>query len=307
MTLQQLEYIVTLGKTRHFGQAAELCGVTQPTLSAMIRKLEEELNCTIFDRKAHPVVITPIGEEVLNQARVVVFHARQLVEHVAARKESLDGPLALALIPTVAPYLLPGFIPRFSTGYPGVALKIAEMRTESVIRELRLAGIDMAILATPLNEPDILEIPLYYEKFVAYVSPGAPMSGEEEIQLDQMPPELLWVLEEGHCLRNQVFNLCDRKTHRSTYEAGSIETLVRIVDRNGGYTVIPELHIQLLSDKQKANLRRIVRPEATREISLVIRRDYVRERLVNAVAGCIKQVVPDSMIDDRLKKFAIRL
>jgi len=307
MTLQQLEYAAALADTRHFGLAAERCGVTQPTLSAMLRKLEEELNCTLFDRSAHPLTPTPVGEMVIRQARVVLFHARQLHEQVAAQAGTLDGPLSLAMIPTVAPYLLPGFLPQFGAACPEVSLKVTEMRTASVILAFRQAALDMAILATPLNEPDLLEIPLYYEKFVGYVSPSAPHYSAREIRVEEMPAEQLWVLEEGHCLRNQVFNLCERPAHKSTYEAGSIETLVRIVDRNGGYTVIPELHTHLLDRKQQQNLRKIVRPVATREISLVIRRDYVRERLVNAVAQCVKEIIPDSMINPRLKKFAIRL
>jgi len=173
---------------------------------------------------------------------------------------------------------------------------------------VRIAEIDMAILSTPLDDPKILEVPLYYEKFVAYISPNEPIYERTELSATDMPLDRLWVLEEGHCLRNQIFNFCTDKTqHSSTYEAGSIDTLVKIVDVNGGYTVIPELHIELLSEKQKLNLRDIVKPEATREISVVIRHDFVREGILNAVAECIKQIIPAHMLDARLKKFAIRL
>ena len=307
MTIQQLEYIIALEQTRHFVRAAESCGITQSTLSAMIQKLEDELDCRIFDRTMHPVAPTVIGVHIIRQAQVILFNVRQLTENIQTQKGSMTGSLSLAIIPTVAPYLLPGFISIFRKNYPDISLKITEMHTQSIIQKLHLAELDMAILATPLEDLKLLEVPLFYEKFVAYISPGEPIYANKEISTTEMPLEHLWVLEEGHCLRNQVLNLCENKTHTSTYEAGSIDTLVKIVDLNGGYTIIPELHIELLSESKKLNLRSIVRPEATREISLVVRHDYVREGLMNAVAACIKQIIPSHMLDSRLKKFAIKL
>lgn len=307
MTLQQLEYIIALDKTRHFVRAAEMCGVTQPTLSAMIQKLEDELDCRIFDRSSHPIVPTEVGAMILQQAQVVMFNVHQLKENVLTQKGSVAGSLSLAIIPTVAPYLLPELITLFRRDYVDISLKISEMRTETIIEKLHSAEIDMAILSTPLDDPKILEVPLYYEKFVAYISPNEPLYLQDEVSTNDMQLDHLWVLEEGHCLRNQVFNFCKNKTHSAIYEAGSIDTLVKIVDRNGGYTVIPELHINLLTDLQKQHLRKIVRPEATREIALVIRHDYVREGLMNAVANSIKQIIPQHMLDARLKKFAIKL
>ncbi len=306
MTLQQLEYIIALEKTRHFVRAAELCNVTQPTLSAMIQKLEEELDCRIFDRSAHPVVPTEMGKMILKQAQVILFNVNQLKENITIAKGTLKGNLNLAMIPTVAPYLLPRFIDVFRKDYPDLSVKITEMRTDTIIDQLLGAKIDMAILSTPLENFQILEVPLYYEKFVAYIAPTESLFKFDEISVANMNPESLWVLEEGHCLRNQIFNFCDNRIHSSTYESGSIDTLVKIVDVNGGYTVIPELHIDLLSEHQKLNLRTIT-PEATREISLVIRQDYVREGFMNAVANTIKKIIPAHMLDARLKKFAIKL
>lgn len=308
MTLQQLEYILALDKTRHFVRAAEQCGVTQPTLSAMVQKLEDELDCKIFDRSAHPLVPTEVGQQILNQAQIVLFHVNQLKENLKIQKGTVDGDLSLAMIPTVAPYLLPGFIARMRDSFPGIHLKVTEMRTETIIQKLHTAEIDMAILSTPLDDPKILEVPLYYEKFVAYVSPEHPLYNAPEIASKDMPTDKLWVLEEGHCLRSQVFNFCNQTVHQSSvYEAGSIDTLVKIVDYNGGYTVIPELHIDLLSDVQKQNLRQLTQPEAIREIALIIRHDYVKEGLVNAVADSVKKIIPHHMLDSRLKKFAIKL
>ena len=308
MTLQQFEYILALDKTRHFVRAAELCGVTQPTLSAMVQKLEDEIDCKIFDRSRQPIEPTEIGKQILKQAQVIIYHVNQLKESVRNEKDSLSGTLNLAIIPTIAPYLLPQFIASFRTMYPNITLKVTELHTETIIEKLRVAEIDMAILSTPLDDQKILEVPLYYERFVAYISPREPIYERTELSASDMPLDRLWVLEEGHCLRNQVFNFCHEKpTHNSTYEAGSIDTLVKIVDINGGYTVIPELHIDLLSEKQKLNLREIVNPEANREISVVIRHDFVREGFLNAVADCVKQIIPAHMLDARLKKFAIRI
>lgn len=308
MTLQQLEYVLALEKTRHFVRAAEMCGVTQPTLSAMIQKLEDELDCKIFDRSRQPIEVTEIGNQIIRQAQVIIYQANQLKETVKNEKDTLSGSLNLAIIPTIAPYLLPQFISAFKKAHPTILLKVSEMHTSTIIEKLRVAEIDMAILSTPLDDPKILEVPLYYERFIAYISPNEPIYERTELSATDMPLDKLWVLEEGHCLRNQVFNFCnDKPIQNSTYEAGSIGTLVKIVDVNGGYTVIPELHIDLLAEEQRKNLREIVHPEATREISVVIRHDFVREGILNAVAECIKQIIPSHMLDSRLKKFAIRL
>jgi len=308
MTLQQLEYVLALDKTRHFVRAAELCGVSQPTLSAMVQKLEDEMDCKIFDRSRQPIEPTEIGKQIIQQAQVIVYQVNQLKESIRSEKESISGTLNLAIIPTIAPYLLPQFIAAFSKLYPDIALKVSELHTDTILEKLRIAEIDMAILSTPLQDPKILEVPMYYEKFVAYISPMEAIYERTELSANDMPLDKLWVLEEGHCLRNQVFNFCNKKQlHNTIYEAGSIDTLVKIVDVNGGYTIIPELHIELLSENQKLNLREIVNPEATREISVVIRHDFVREGILNAVAECVKQIIPVHMLDARLKKFSIKI
>ena len=308
MTLQQLEYVVTVDRIRHFAKAAEECSVTQPTLSMMIQKLEDELGVKIFDRTKHPVEPTRTGAEIIEKAKSILLHADKLREFVFSEKDGLECDLNLAVIPTVAPYLLPRFFPAFTSAYPDVRLQVSELRTSTIVESLIAGKIDAAILATPLNHPQILEIPLYYEKFVAYVSPENPLYNQTELTSVDLPLEDLWVLQEGHCLRNQIFNFCEDKTPRSyLYEAGSIDTLIRIVDTNGGYTVIPELHQDYLTEAQKTHLRPIVSPETVREISLIIHVDFIREKVLNAVAQTIKGLIPESMLDARLKKFAIRL
>jgi len=266
------------------------------------------MDCKIFDRSRQPIEPTEIGKQIIQQAQVIVYQVNQLKESIRSEKESISGTLNLAIIPTIAPYLLPQFIAAFSKLYPDIALKVSELHTDTIIEKLRIAEIDMAILSTPLQDPKILEVPMYYEKFVAYISPMEAIYERTELSANDMPLDKLWVLEEGHCLRNQVFNFCNKKQlHNTIYEAGSIDTLVKIVDINGGYTIIPELHIELLSENQKLNLREIVNPEATREISVVIRHDFVREGILNAVAECVKQIIPVHMLDARLKKFSIKI
>ncbi|NLA16026.1 MAG: hydrogen peroxide-inducible genes activator [Bacteroidales bacterium] len=309
MTLQQLQYIIALDRHRHFVKAAEECGVSQPTLSAMIARLEEELDLKIFDRTKQPVEPTPLGAEVIRQARIVLQQSSQLRELVQQGKENVETHFNLAVIPTVAPYIVPRFIEFFKKSYPKSEVSILEMRTDEITRNLKEATVDMGVLATPLLDPDLLEIPLYYEKFVAYVSPSDSNYKKNELPATELPLRHLWVLQEGHCLRDQVFNFCspDFPADKKIYEAGSIDNLVRIVDTNGGYTLIPQLHLPMLSKKQRSHIRPVISPPPVREISLVIYKDFYREKLLNAVADTIKQIIPTDMLDTRLKKFAIKL
>lgn len=307
MNLQQLEYIVAVNKHRQFVIAAEQCGVTQPTLSTMIQKLENELGISIFDRSKHPIEPTAVGKRIIGQAEATLREMRRIQELVQTETNSLAGSLKIGVIPTLAPYLIPEFIHRFRNNYAEVELTISEMRTASLIEALHKDELEMFIAATPLEQPAFLEIPLYYEKFVAYFSPDHPLR-DTHLSANKMPGDNLWVLQEGHCVREQIFNFCHAETsYNHTYEAGSIETLIRIVEKNGGYSVIPELHLDFLTDTQRQNVRQITCPPAVREISLVIKKDFIRERLINAVADTIKKVMPNHMLDERLKKFSIRL
>ncbi len=308
MTLQQLQYIISLDNNKHFLNAAEECGVTQPTLSTMIQKLEDELDVKLFDRSHQPLTTTEIGKEIISQAKIVLKHAEFLKEVIKNKRESLEGTLNLAIIPTIAPSLLPKFLIEFRKSYPKIDLQIQEMKTSDIVLNLNQSKIDMGILATPLEIDNLLEIPVYYEKFFAYISPKEELYKQEVLSANNMPLDNLWILQEGHCLRGQVFNFCiEKKESKSVYEAGSIDTLIKIIDENGGYTVIPELHLQFLNDIQLKNIRRIENPQGAREVSIVITNDFIRERLLNAVVDTVKSIVPDEMIDERLKKFAIRL
>lgn len=308
MTLQQLEYIVALEKYGHFQLAAEACGITQPTLSATIAKLEDELDTRIFDRSKHPIVPTDSGRKILVQARVVLFNSAQLKEMALSEREQGSGELVLGVIPTIAPYVLPKLIKDIHENSPRVSLRVTEARTGALVSALEKAEVDMALLVTPLDNAALLEVPVYYEKFVAYVSPSHPLYQNGSLQARSMRGDKLWVLRDEHCMSNQVLNLCHLSGEYATiYRAGSIDTLIKIVDENGGYTVIPELHVDLLNEQQRKNIRPIVNPDPVREVSLVIRRDYVREKLLNIVADGVRGIIPEHMVDSRLKKFAIKI
>ncbi len=307
MTIQQLEYIIALNKTRHFVAASKECGVTQPTLSMMIQKLETELDVSIFDRTKHPIEPTEIGLQIISQAETTIREFQKVKKVVTTETETLSGPLYLGVIPTLAPYLVPPFIKEFNKNYPDIQLIISEMTTETLIEALKKEDVDMFIAATPLEVEDFFEIPLYYEKFLAYFSKNHPLR-DVPLAANNLPQENLWILEEGHCLRDQIFNFCKSKIpYNHTFEAGSIDTLVRIVDTNGGYSVIPELHMDFLTENQQINIREIENPPAIREISIVIKNNFIKEKMINAVADTVKSIIPQHMLDERLKKYSIKL
>lgn len=308
MTLQQMEYIVAVDKYRHFAKAADSCGVSQSSLSALVQKLEFELDVTIFDRSKHPVRPTAMGREIIDRAKQLLFNAAQVKELVAARKGESIGKVSLGIVSTAAPYLLPKMFRYLSAMHPDIHLHVEEARVAAIIAQLERGDLDVALLATPLNNNSLLEIPLYREKLMAYVSPDTPIYSSAEIPTSLLPVDSVWVLREGYCPNSGVFPFCDNRTaRRAIYEAGSVETLIKIVDENGGYAIIPRLHVPLLNECQKANVRTLTDPEPTREISLVVHRNFVRQRLLNILADAIKTIIPADMLDERIKKFPIVL
>ena len=308
MTLQQMEYIVALDKYRHFVLAAEACGVTQPTLSAMIQKMEEELDVKIFSRDRKNITPTSIGEKIIRQAKIALNETQKIKEVVADESSNMNGNLRIGILPTIAPYLVPDFIYYFRKSYPNVNLFIDEKENRSLIQDLRFGNLDIAITTPPEAHANILEIPVYVEKFVAYFSETCSKA-RQMIVNGNLPPEQMWILKEGHCIPNGGINLCENKDiGNHIYEAGSIDTLIKIVDRNGGYTIIPELYISTLNEKQKENIQTLnVNPPAQRTVSILIKDDFIRERIVNAVLDTIKAIIPSHMMDERFKTLAIKL
>ncbi|MCL4106287.1 UNVERIFIED_CONTAM: hypothetical protein GTU68_061129 [Idotea baltica] len=295
-SLVQLEYIVALDTHRHFVNAAEHCSVTQPTLSMQIKKMEEVLGVVIFDRSKHPLIPTDAGIQIISQARQVLAEARKIPEIVTSYQDTIEGTLRLGIIPTLSPYLLPRFIGDFTTKYPLVDLHVHELTTNNVVQELQKDSLDAGLIITPLEQQGIVERPLFYEEILAYLSSDQhPSSGSAVTALDlQNGP--LWMLTEGNCFREQVFNICalQEKGERSqgfTFESGSLETLRRLVDAEGGATLLPELAATDIPERRKAQLHPIGPQRACREVSLVYSRAFSKQRLIGLLEDSIQKAV----------------
>ncbi|WP_205504172.1 MULTISPECIES: hydrogen peroxide-inducible genes activator [Hymenobacteraceae] len=299
MTLTQLEYLLAVDTYRHFATAAEKCFVTQPTLSMQLQKLEEELGVQLFDRSRVPVRPTEMGKDVIAQARVAVAEFKKIEELVKVQRDGISGELRIGVIPTLAPYLVPLFITSFIQKYPQVHVSIQEMVTETIVEKLKLELLDVGLLVTPLNDKSIFEVPLFYEAFVGYLHPAHPLSVLEEITAEAIDPAELWLLNDGHCFRSQVLQLCNRaKTTRNVhldYESGSLETLKRIVETQSGMTLLPELSVQELSDEKKAMVRPFADPQPLREVSLVVHRSFLKKKLIESLRDEIITHLPDGL------------
>ena len=307
MTLQQLRYIVAIDDYRHFGKAAEACGLTQSTLSLMVKKLEEELDTRIFDREAHPIAPTAMGRRIIDQAKVALFNVEQITEMTLSEKAALSGPLRIALISTTSPVLIPGLFKYIGEQHPSLSLQTEEMLTETIKDKLRKAEVDMGILAGPVREPDLLEIPLYHERFLAYVSPGNPAYARESIQLKTIFEQPVWIIRDGLRLLDPTELENGDVTYDRFFEGGRIGILIQVVNDNGGLTIIPETHTGFILYSMQHCLRPIVDPEPGRTISLVIRSDYIHEAKLNAVVDAVKQIIPGEMLDNVLRKGPLTL
>lgn len=299
MTLQQLEYIVAVYRTRHFVKAAEACGVTQPTLSAMIQKLEAELDVKLFERSSQQVVPTPIGKVVVEQAWKVLNRARKLKDIVAEEKKSLTGTFRLGILPTIAPYLLPRFFPRLMRENSSLEIRVVEMKTADIRRSIDRGEIDAAVMVDTGDLDDYALTTLFYEQFLAYVSPSDQLSAKKSIKTSDLSNELLWLLDEGHCFRDQLVKYCQlkaAKTSQSAYSLGSIETFMRIVENGQGMTFIPELATMQLTPTQKELVRPFAIPIPTREVVMATSKAFVRQSLLNMIVGQIRNSVPEKML-----------
>jgi len=305
MTLIQLEYIVAVDTYRSFVGAAEKCFVTQPTLSMQVQKLEETLAVKIFDRTKQPVVPTEIGAQIIEQARLILQESQKIKELINSQQQDITGELKVGIIPTVAPYLLPQVIAAMMGKYPDLKLLIWEYTTEDIIHHLKTGVLDCGILATPLADPSVHEIPLYYENFVTYVSKNSRLSKKKTVDSDDLLDENIWLLNEGHCMRSQVLNICrstkENRIQGLTYNTGSVETLIRMVDMNDGATLLPELALAHLSNKQLGKVRSFKSPEPVREISLVTHKNFIKRRMLNAFKEEILAVIPKSMKQKKKK------
>ena len=309
MTFQQLEYIVSVDTHRHFVNAATACGVTQSTLSSTIAKLEQEIDVVIFDRFKRPVEPTELGKRIISQAKVILHNSQQLREMVQLEKESDIGNLLLGIIPSVSPYLYPGMARYMREYCPNVHTTITENYAEALIEKLQRAEIDMAILAnTEFRDTNLLDIELYTERFIAYVSPASSLWHREWLRPEDLQDGGIWAMRAFHDHYPQLSSVTHRESfHNTTLDYGDLRTLISLVDKNGGYTLLPELFRNVLSAEQQKNIRTIQGPKFYRSISLVIRQDYMRERMLNIIAEAVKRTVPGEMISQRLLKFKITL
>ena len=308
MTLQQLKYLLAIDRCRNFARAAEELDVTQPTLSAMLVKLEEELGVTLFERSNKQVRPTAAGLAVIRQAERSLREIDRIHELLADFKEKVEGPLSLAVAPSIAPYIVPQFIRRYTEQYPQVELSIVDQKADEMMGALLQGKIDAGIGIGNQLKTGVLEVPLYTESFWVYLSEDCgrklPVFKPEQLESEQM-----WVMKEAQCLRNSAFSFCKaRSKGRRIYEAGSIDTLVRIVDANGGFTIIPEMHLPFLNEQQRQNVRRIEGDcLSQRRVSLYVKQDYVRQQMLDSVVKALLAFLPRQMVDERILKFGVKL
>jgi len=300
MTITQLEYVVAVDTCRSFVLAAEKCFVTQPTLSMQVQKLEDTLGVKLFDRSKQPVVPTDIGAEVIAQARILLAESEKIKEIISDQERELSGELKVGIIPTVAPYILPRILHGFIEKYPQVKLIVWEQTTEQIVQQLKMGMIDCGILSTPLNESGLTEIPVFYENFVAYTSKNSKLYKKKNINPDDIDIEEIWLLNEGHCMREQVLNICQRRKSTESfkhfeYNMGSVETLKRMVDQNNGATILPEMALTDLTDRQLDRVRYFKSPEPAREVSIVIQRNFLKRRMIEALKNEILEFLPKRM------------
>ncbi|MFZ3229812.1 MAG: LysR substrate-binding domain-containing protein [Pseudobdellovibrio sp.] len=303
MTLQQLKYILAIEQHLSFNLAADFCHVAQPSLSAQVKKLEDELGITLFDRSTSSGVrVTSIGRSILAHARSVLSEAQKLEDECSFFNKEVSGTLRIGIIPTISPYLVPHFINTVYKDYPQLELEISEDKTENLIHELHHGRIDAAILSTPKKAPEnLIEKLLYYEPFTVYASQGHPLLEKKEIRLSSISDYAVTLLDETHCLRDQVVSACGLNIKESNQgqirlKNGGLQTLVSIVDRNNSFTLIPKLAESVLHfEHRKTGTREIIAPTPFRKISLLFHSSYGRKSLIDALQKTIQSSLPESV------------
>ena len=295
MTITQLLYVLAVAEYKNFTKAAENCNVTQPTLSMQVQKLEEELNIKIFDRTKKPIDLTSVGKKIVNQAKNIVAEAERIHDIVDQQKGFIGGDFKLGIIPTVMPTLLPMFLKTYVKRYPKVKLKIEELTTDEIINRLEDGNLDCAIAASPLQIDNIKERVLYYEPFVGYISPNHRFKLKKQIEISDLDISEILILEDGHCFRQGVLNLCktkkEQKPDNFQLESGSIEMLVKLVNEGMGITLLPYLNTFDLKSNEKDNLRFFVTPPPAREISLLYNKNELKIQIINSIHQIISGII----------------
>ena len=300
MTITQLKYVLAVAEYKNFTLAAEKCFVTQPTLSMQIQKIEEELSINIFDRTKKPIQLTDLGRKIVEQAKNIVNEADRMQDIVEQQKGFIGGEFRLGIIPTITPTLLPMFLNNFIKKYPKVKLIIEELNTEDIIQKLNNGHLDAAIAATPLHENKIKEIVLYFEPFVAYLPENHQNFAKEEIEISDLDINEILLLQDGHCFRDNVLNLCknDGKSDKTHFqlESGSFETLIKLADEGLGTTLLPYLHTLDLKDKDKIKLRHFKEPKPAREVSLIYPKNELKIQIIDALRTTISGVIKGAIV-----------
>lgn len=298
MTLVQLEYIIAVDTYKSFLKASQTCFVTQPTLSMQVQKLEDFLGVQIFDRKTYPITTTEIGTQIINQAKIVLSESGKIKELISNQHQEIEGALKIGIIPTIAPYLLPEVISVMMKNYPKLKLSIWENTTSEIIKSLKNGIIDCGILATPLEDEQVIETPIYYESFVSYINKNNSLFNKDLIKTEDLLNEHIWLLNEGHCMRAQALNICGISKYKDQgleYNSGSIDTLIKMVDLNEGLTLLPEMALMELDKKQLTKIRKFTSPEPAREISIVTHKNFIKKRMLNAFKEEILKIIPAHM------------
>ncbi|MCV9386123.1 LysR substrate-binding domain-containing protein [Reichenbachiella ulvae] len=299
MTLQQFEYIVALDEYRHYVTAAEHCYVSQPNLTMQVKKLEEEIGVRIFDRDKKPLQPTVIGKEIILRARQILRESRQIKEFVNHERESMEGEYTLGIIPTLAPYLLPKFLPLFLKENPKVHLKIQELQTHQIISQLENGMIDIGLLVTPLKESSLREIPVYYEPFLLYLPEDHRFIDQKLLIAEDLDPSEILVLDEGHCFRDQALSICNGAKSGSAigfdYQSGSIEVLKNLVKNGVGYTLVPEMSV--IEELESLHVKRFSSPEPVREVSIVVHNSFIKESILERLKTVIQKLVPERLLE----------
>jgi LysR family hydrogen peroxide-inducible transcriptional activator len=313
MTITQLEYVVAVATYKSFVSAAEKCFVTQPTLSMQIQKLEDELGVKVFDRNKHPIAVTSIGELIVAQARVALAECERINELIQVQQKMLSGTFRFAAIPTIAPNILPGLLENYAKSFPNMKLNVQEMETDQIIMALHNNEVDAALVSTPLEKNGIKEYPLFYEPFVGYFANGEKALKKRTISPSDISLERIWLLNEGHCMRNQIINLCSEQVQKLQaerpyrYESSNVETLRRMVEKNGGMTVLPELATLEFNEDRIENIRYFEDPEPVREISLITSGHFVRMSVLQSLMDEILKLVPEKMRVQKKNRKVLRI
>ncbi len=302
MTLTQLSYVVAVDRYRHFATAAEKSFVTQPTLSMQIHKLEDELGVTIFDRSKSPVIPTEIGEKIIKEAKEILKQSKHIEDLATISDDELRGTFRVGIIPTVAPNLLPLFLHSFLEKYPKVKLIFEEIITGDLLKLLENDHLDVGIIATPVEQGHIFEEELYYEPFIGYVSENHPLAEKERITVEDLDIDNLWLLNEGHCFRDQTVQLCRKQRKEQLdnsnieFESGNLETLKQLVEQDFGMTLLPYLAKNQLDEQcSKAHLRFFDSPVPKRKIRLIYGREYLKKNLIQAFKNEILDSLPEEL------------